>query len=86
MKEFNYVVADPIGLHARPAGLLVKEAKKYPDTTITITKNGKEVNCLKLMSVMSLGVKTGESVLVKVDGADEENVAAAMEAFFKANL
>lgn len=86
MKEFTYVVTDPIGIHARPAGLLVKEAKKYPDTTIALTKNGKEVNCLKLMGVMSLGVKTGESVLVKVEGADEEAVAAAMEEFFKANL
>ena len=86
MKEFTYVVTDPIGIHARPAGLLVKEAKKYPDTVITLTKNGKEVNCLKLMGVMSLGVKTGESVLVKVSGADEAVVAAAFEGFFKANL
>lgn len=85
MKEFTYVVTDPIGIHARPAGLLVKEAKKF-ESTITITKGEKEVNCIKLMAVMSLGVKTGESVVVKAEGADEDAAIAAFEEFFKANL
>ena len=85
MKEFTYVVNDPIGIHARPAGMLVKEAKKY-QSTLTITKNGKEVNCLKLMGVMSLGIKHGETVLVKAEGADEDIAIAAFEEFFKANL
>lgn len=85
MKEFTYAVTDPIGIHARPAGLLVKEAKKF-QSTITIAKDGKEVNCLKLMGVMSLGVKNGESVVVKADGADEDAAIAAFEEFFKANL
>ena len=85
MKEFTYVVTDPIGIHARPAGLLGKEAKKF-ESTITITKGEKEVNCIKLMAVMSLGVKTGESVVVKAEGADEDAAIAAFEEFFKANL
>ena len=85
MKEFTYVVTDPIGIHARPAGLLVKEAKKF-ESTITITKGETEVNCLKLRAVMSLGVKTGESVVVKAEGADEDAAIAAFEEFFKANL
>lgn len=85
MKEFTYVITDSIGIHARPAGQLVKEAKKYR-STLTITKNGKEVNCLKLMGVMSLGVKHGETVLVKAEGEDEEAAIAGFEAFFKANL
>ena len=37
MKSFQYVITDEMGLHARPAGLLVKEAKNY-DSEITITK------------------------------------------------
>ena len=85
MKEFTYVVTDPIGIHARPGGLLFKEAKKF-ESTITITKGEKEVNCIKLMAVMSLGVKTGESVVVKAEGADEDAAIAAFEEFFKANL
>ena len=85
MKEFTYVVNDPIGIHARPAGLLVKEAKKF-QSTITITKEGKEVNCLKLMGLMSLGVKQGETVTVKAEGTDEDAAISAFEEFFKANL
>lgn len=85
MKEFTYVVNDPIGIHARPAGLLVKEVKKF-QSTITVTKDGREVNGLKLMGLMSLGVKNGEKVTVRADGADEEAAITALEAFFAENL
>jgi phosphocarrier protein HPr len=37
MKEFTYTITDPVGIHARPAGLLVKEVKKY-GSTFTLTK------------------------------------------------
>lgn len=85
MKQFEYTVTEPVGIHARPAGLLTKEAKKYK-STITLTKDGKSVNVLKLMALMGLGVKCGDTVSVTVEGEDEETVAPAMEAFFKANL
>ena len=85
MKQFEYTVTEPVGIHARPAGLLTKEAKKYK-STITPTKDGKRVNVLKLMALMGLGVKCGDTVSVTVEGEDEETAAPAMEAFFKANL
>ena len=85
MKQFEYTVTEPVGIHARPAGLLTKEAKKYK-STITLTKDGKSVNVLKLMALMGLGVKCGDTVTVTVEGEDEETAAPAMEAFFKANL
>ncbi len=85
MKQFEYTVTEPVGIHARPAGLLTKEAKKYK-STITLTKDGKSVNVLKLMALMGLGVKCGDTVSVTVEGEDEETAAPAMEAFFKANL
>ena len=34
MKQFTYTVTDPIGIHARPAGILVKEVKKYQSVVI----------------------------------------------------
>ena len=37
MKSFEYVITDPVGIHARPAGILVKEIKKYA-STVTVTK------------------------------------------------
>ena len=85
MKTFEYTITDPVGIHARPAGVLSKEAKKY-DSVITITKDGKSAEAKKLMALMSLGVKQGETVTVSVEGGDEERVAAEMEEFFKNNL
>lgn len=85
MKTFNYVITDKVGIHARPAGMLVKEAKKYA-SDIRIVKGEKKADARKLMVLMGLGVKCGEEVTVEVEGADEEVAAAAMETFFKENL
>jgi len=85
MKEFTYTIQDAVGIHARPAGMLSKEAKKYK-STITIDKDGNPVNALKLMALMKMGVKCGETVTVRIEGEDEAVAAEAMEAFFKANL
>lgn len=86
MKQFTYTVNDPVGIHARPAGLLAKAAKAL-DSTITLTKaDGKSANATRLMAVMGMAVKTGETVTVTIEGGNEEASAAAMEKFFKDNL
>lgn len=85
MKTFEYVIKDELGIHARPAGVLVKEAKKY-QSKITIQKGEKEVDASKLMALMGLGVKCGDSVIVKAEGSDEDTAIAQMEAFLKDNL
>lgn len=85
MQKFSYEIRDEVGIHARPAGLLVKEAKKY-ESTITIVKGGKSAAATKLMAVMGLGVKCGDTVEVQVEGSDEETACAAVKAFFEANL
>ena len=82
MKSFSYVINDELGLHARPAGMLAKEAKKF-SSKITITKEGKTVSATQLMMIMSLGVKKGT---VEADGEDEAEAIAAIENFFKENL
>ncbi len=86
MKQFEYTVKDPLGIHARPAGMLVKEAKAFADTAVTITKNGTSVKATQLMKLMSLGVKNGDVVTVAADGANEDAAIAALKAFFEANL
>jgi len=86
MKSFDYVITDPVGIHARPAGILVKEVKNYKDSTITLAKGDKSVNLLKLMALMQMGIKQGDKVTVSVEGGDEEAVCAKIEEFFKANL
>lgn len=86
MKKFEYTITDPVGIHARPAGLLVKAAKAL-DSTVTIEKaGGKSAAATKLMAVMGLGIKQGDTVFVTVEGGNEEANAAAMEQFFQDNL
>lgn len=85
MRSFQYTITDPVGIHARPAGLLVKQAKTY-ESAITIEKDGKSVNALKLMALMGLCVKQGNTVTVTVEGPDEEKAAAGLEAWMKENL
>ena len=85
MKSFNFTVKDPMGIHARPAGLLAKMAKTYPDTAITLTKGEKTVKMTQLMMLMGLGVKSGDEVTVRANGASEDPAIAALEKFFQEN-
>ncbi|MBO5416874.1 MAG: HPr family phosphocarrier protein [Clostridia bacterium] len=85
MQTFTYTIKDEIGIHARPAGLLAKTAKQFK-SDILIEKNGKMVNATKLMMLMGLGVRCGETVKVSVVGEDETEAAAAMKDFFEKNL
>ena len=85
MKSFQYTITDEVGIHARPAGLLAKKAKEF-SSVITVEKGGRSVNAEKLMMLMGLGVKCGDTVTVTAEGADEEAAAAAMEQFFRENL
>ena len=85
MKEITYTITDPEGIHARPAGVLVKEAAKFTSKVI-IAKDGKEVDAKRILGLMGLGVKCGEEITVCTDGENEEAASAAIEAFLKANL
>ena len=85
MKEFKYAITDPEGIHARPAGLLVKQAAGYK-AEIKITKGEKSADAKRIFGVMGLGVKTGDEVIMTADGEDEETAIAELETFFKENL
>lgn len=86
MKQFNYTITDPLGIHARPAGLLAKAAKTFPDTVIMIQKGDKEVKVTQLMKLMGLGVKEGDVVTVTADGPSEENAIEVMYNTLAENL
>ena len=85
MKQFTYTITDALGIHARPGGELVKVAKPFA-SKITLSCNGKTADAKRLIAVMSLGAKQGHAVSVTVEGADEGDAAAKLEAFFKNNL
>lgn len=85
MVSFNYVIKDEIGIHARPAGMLAKEAKAF-ESKITLAAKGKEADATRLMAVMGMGIKCGDEVTVSAEGADEEKAIEALKQFFEANL
>ena len=85
MKQFTYTISDPLGIHARPAGMLAKEAKKFT-SVCTITKGEQTKKLTQLMMLMSMGIKQGDAVTIQAEGADEDAAIEALKAFFEANL
>lgn len=85
METFTYTIKDENGIHARPAGLLVKEAGKF-SSDITITCAGKCANAKKLFALMSLEIKQGNTITVKAEGNDEETAAETLALFCKRNV
>lgn len=86
MKEFTYTVQDELGLHARPAGALAKMAREYEDTMITLTKGEKTADLRRLMAVMTMLVKQGDCITIRVDGPSEEAAAEAIRSYMEQNL
>ena len=89
MRSITYVITDRVGIHARPAGIVVKTAQKYQSeilVEILVYKGEKQADAKKLMQLMSLGVKGGEEISVTAVGPDEEEACAAMEKVLKENL
>lgn len=85
MKEFKYVIKDTQGIHARPAGLFVKEAAAC-NCNVTISKDGKEVDAKRILGVMGLGVKCGQEIVLRTDGDGEEEAMEKLSAFLETNL
>ncbi len=85
MKEFSYIITDPEGMHARPAGLLVKKANEY-HCTVTLKSGEKTADAKRIFAVMGLGVKKGQEVTFLMEGEEEEKACAELEAFMKENL
>lgn len=84
MIEFTYTMNDPLGLHARPAGQLAKKAAGFK-STVTVVRGEKSADTRRIMALMGLGVKDGETITVRVEGEDEENAAAAVKEFMETN-
>ena len=77
MKEFTYTIKDPEGIHARPAGELVKAAKTF-SSNIKMSRDGKEGDCKRIFGIMGLAVKQGMEVTMTFDGEDEEEAIKSL--------
>ena len=84
MKEFTYTITDPVGIHARPAGILAKKAAGFK-STVTVIKGEKKADTRRLMALMGLGIKCGETITIQVDGEDEATAAEVIQAFLAEN-
>ena len=85
MKTVEYTITDALGIHARPAGMLVKEAAKFT-SSIKIAGPKKEVDAKRIMGLMKLGAKQGDTLTITCEGETEDAAAASMESFLKENL
>ena len=85
MKEFKHVINDPLGMHARPAGMLVKAVAPFA-SKVTITAPTGKADAKRLMAVMRLAAKQGMELTIQVEGADEDAAAAKLQAFLAENL
>lgn len=85
MRTLEYTIKDEHGIHARPAGALVKLATGF-SSDIKISKGEKSGDLKRIFSVMSLGAKKGETIKIDADGSDEEQAIEKIEGFLKENL
>lgn len=80
MKEFTCTIKDPNGIHARPAGLLVREAKKF-SSSLTVCCGSQTADLKRLFAVLGANIKQGDTISVFAKGEDEKEAATALEAF-----
>ena len=85
MKDFSYTITDEAGMHARPAGMLVKAIHGF-ESEIILTCRGKTANCKKLFAIMSLAVKQGETVTISAEGPDEDAAIKMLQEFMQKEL
>lgn len=81
MTTQHVTITAPNGMHARPAGELVKLVKSFAPARITFRTPAKEVNAASMLSILSLGLKYGADVEIRVDGGDEQAAVKAVAEF-----
>ncbi len=75
-------IENRLGLHARAAAQIVKSASAFA-SKITLIKDGLEVDGKSIMGIMMLAAAKGSSVLLQVDGADENGALVELERLFQ---
>ena len=85
MKSFEYTIKDENGLHARPAGLLVRRAQSL-SSELMIECREKSANLKKLLAVMGLGVRCGDTVKISAEGQNAENDLSELKKFLEENF
>ena len=82
MKRFEHTIHLSTGIHGRPVRQIVKIAKQFTDTAITVTRNGRTASAAALIRLLLLGIRLGDTVTVVCDGPSEMAAVIAMQDFF----
>jgi phosphocarrier protein HPr len=82
MIERTLTILNRKGLHTRPAATLVKTAARF-QSDLFITKDGFEINGKSIIGVMTLAAEQGSTLTIRLNGPDEEEAAAAIQALFE---
>lgn len=78
------ILSAPTGLHARPAGDLVKLVKSFEGSAVKISvPGGRSVNAASMLSLLSLGLKSGSELEISVDGGRESEALEAVVSFLE---
>ncbi|MDR2617214.1 MAG: HPr family phosphocarrier protein [Endomicrobium sp.] len=85
MKEKIITVSNKMGLHARPAAMLVQTANKY-QSSVKIIKDDFDIDGKSIMGIMALAAGQGSQLKFIVDGPDENEVLTELESLFKSNF
>jgi phosphotransferase system HPr (HPr) family protein len=85
MKELSYVITDPNGIHARPAGLLVAKMQGF-ESAISYSSGEKTADGKKLFALMKMRVKQHDTLTISAEGSDEDAAIEAAREFLSANL
>lgn len=83
--EKVFVVANKLGLHARPAALFVQTANRF-DCDIEVTKEGETVNGKSIMGIMTLAAESGSEINIRFSGADANEAFKALTELFESNF
>lgn len=82
MKRFEHTIHDPTGIHAKTARRIVRIARQFGDTEITVTGKEKTVPADGLLALMTLGLRGGDRITVTCDGPNEMSATVAMQNYF----
>lgn len=85
MEQFDFIVQTPVGIHARPAMLLAKEASRFR-SRIQIRNGAMKANAKNMASMLTLRAYQGDKVLFLIEGEDEQEAAKALQKFCDHNL
>lgn len=85
MIERKVKIINKLGLHARPAALLVKTAAQFV-SDISLLKDGLQVNGKSIMGVMMLAAEYGSEMTIRASGPDKEAAVEALEALIRSKF